>query len=56
MEIRSAFCGTENISFLGLEIWITVPDEVKKETSLRALKKLVDTRQPENCLCRMCKS
>ena len=55
-NVRSVFCGTESISFLGLKIWNIVPNEFKKETSLDAFKKLIKKWQPENCPCRLCKS
>ena len=35
-NVRSVFCGTESISFLGPKIWNIVPNEFKKETSLNA--------------------
>ena len=40
-NVRSVFCGTESISFLGPSIWNIVPNEFKKETSLDAFKKLI---------------
>ena len=55
-NVRSVFCGTVSISFLGPKIWNIVPNEFKKETSLHAFKKLTKKWQPENCPCRLCKS
>ena len=40
-NVRSVFCGTESISFLGPKIWNIVPNEFKKETSLHAFKKVI---------------
>ena len=40
-DVRSVFCGTESISFLGPKIRNIVPNEFKKETSLQAFKKLI---------------
>ena len=40
-NVKSVFCGTESISFLGPKIWNIVPNEFKKETSLDAFKKLI---------------
>ena len=34
-NVRSIFCGTESISFLGQKIWNIVPHEFKKETPLK---------------------
>ena len=55
-NVRSVFCGTVSISFLGPKIWNIVPNEFKKETSLHAFKKLIKKWEPENCPCRLCKS
>ena len=55
-NVRSVFCGTVSISFLGPKIWNIVPNEFKKETSLHAFKKLTKKWQPENSPCRLCKS
>ena len=55
-NVKSVFCGTESISFLGLKIWNIVPNEFKKETSLDAFKKLIKKWQPENCPCSLWKS
>ena len=52
-NVKSVFCGTESISFLGPKIWNIVPNEFKKETSLDAFKKLIKKWQPENCQCRL---
>ena len=54
-NVRSVFCGTVSISFLGPKIWNIVPNEFKKETSLHAFKKLIKKWEPENCPCRLCK-
>ena len=40
-NVRSVFCETESISFLGPKIWNIVPNEFKKETSLHAFKKVI---------------
>ena len=53
-NVKSVFCGTESISFLGPKIWNIVPNEFKKETSLDAFKKLIKKWQPENCPCKLC--
>ena len=55
-NVKSAFCGTESVSFPGPKIWNIVPNEFKKETSLDAFKKLIKKWQPENCPCGLCKS
>ena len=55
-NVKSVFCGTESISFLGLKIWNIVPNEFKKKTSSYAFKKLIKKWQPANCPCRPRKS
>ena len=54
-NVRSVFCETESISFLGPKIWNIVPNEFKKETSLHAFKKLIKKWEPENCPGMLCK-
>ena len=56
LNVRSVFCATESISFVGPKIWNIVPNEFKKETSLHAFKKLIKKWEPENCPCMLCKS
>ena len=53
--MKSVFCGTESILFLGPKIWSIVPNEFK-ETPLHAFKKLIKKYEPENYRCRLCKS
>ena len=53
-NVKSVFCGTESIAFLGPKIWNIVPNKFKKET-LDAFKKLIKECQSENCPCRLCK-
>ena len=55
-NVKSVFCGTESISFLGPKIGNIVPNEFKKETPLNAFKKLIKKWEPENCPWRLCKS
>ena len=55
-NVKSVFCGTKSISFLGPETWNIVPNEFKKEILLDAFKKLINKWQPENCPLRLCKS
>ena len=45
-NVKSVFCGTESISFLGPKIWNIVPNEFKKET-LDAFKKLIKKWKPK---------
>ena len=54
-NVKSIFCGTESITFLGVKIWNIVTNTLKKETSLDAFEKLIQKWQPENCRCRLCK-
>ena len=51
-NVRSIFCETESISFLGPKMWNIVPHEFKKETQLTVFEKLIKKWQPENCPCK----
>ena len=52
---RSAYNGTESLSFLGLKIWDIVPTELKRVKSLNAFESGIKNWWPENCPCRLCK-
>ena len=52
---KSAFYGSESISYLGPKIWDIVPLELKDLTSLNAFKKGIKKWQPKKCPCRLCK-
>ena len=52
---KSAFYGSESISYLGPKIWDIVPLELEDLTSLNAFKKGIKKWQPKKCSCRLCK-
>ena len=54
-NVRSAICGTESITLLSQKICNIVPNELKKETSLHAFKKIIKKWELEDCPCRLCK-
>ena len=53
--VKSAFNGTETISYLRPRIWDLVPLEMKQKKSLAAFKKVIKTWNPHNCPYRLCK-
>ena len=54
-NVKSAFHGSESMSYLGPKIWDIVPLELKELTSLNAFKKDIKKWQPKNCPWRLCK-
>ena len=54
--VRSAYNGTENVSYLGPKIWDIVPEEYKALNSLNSFKELIKNWVPLNCPCRLCKT
>ena len=55
-SVRSAFHGSESISYLVPKIWDTVPLELKELTSVTiAYKNGIKEWKLENCSCRLCK-
>ena len=55
LNVKSAFHGSESISYLGPKIWDIVSLELKELTSLNAFKNGTKKWQPKNCPCRLCK-
>ena len=55
-NVKSAFDGSENISYLSPKIWNIVPLGLKEVTSVVAFKKGMKEWKPKNCPCRLCKS
>ena len=53
--VKSAFNGTETISYLCPRIWDLVPLEIKQKKSLAAFKKVIKTWNPRSCPYRLCK-
>ena len=52
VTINSVYSGAESISFLGSK----KTKEIKGNKSLEAFKLAIKNWQPENCLCRLCKT
>ena len=50
-NVRSAFNGTESISFLGLKIWDIVPSELKQLETENVFKREIKKWKPVNCPC-----
>ena len=54
-NVRSAFNGTESISFLGPKIWDIVPSELKQLETVNSFKRGIKKWKPVNCFCRLWK-
>ena len=54
-NVRSAFNGTESISFLGPKIWDIVPSELKQLETVNAFKRGIKKLKPVNYPCSLCK-
>ena len=54
-KVKSAYSGTESVSFLGPIIWDLVPNELKDIGNLAAIKKAIKKWSPEKYPCRLCK-
>ena len=53
--VKSAYHGTENISYLGPKIWDILPEKLKKIDKIEHFKKEIKIWTPDNCSCRLCK-
>ena len=54
-NVRTVYCGTETISFLGPKTWNLLPDRIKDSTTLTQFKSKIREWVPEGCVCRLCK-
>ena len=55
-NVKSVYLGTESLSNSELRIWNLVPDKLKQLVVIRAFKKEIKKRKPENCPCGLCKT
>ena len=53
--VKSAYHGTESISYLGPKIWDILPEKLKNIENLEHFKKSIKTWKLDNCPCRLCK-
>ena len=53
---NSVYNGTESIFYLSANVWEPVPDNLKSIASLSSFKKQIKKWNPENFLCRLCKT
>ena len=54
-NINSTIYGTETISFLGPKIWMLIPKEIRKASTLEVFKQQIKLWKIKNCPCRLCK-
>ena len=47
--------GTKSLRSLGLQIWNSLPEHIKAETSLAPFQSLINTWFGKECLCNLCK-
>ena len=52
--VKSAFHGSESVSFLGPKLW-DMPDDCKNIDNLNTFKNEIKKWKPENSPCRLCK-
>ena len=53
--IWTVYHGSRSISFLGLKIWIILPDSLKNANKIEAFKIQIKKWTSENYPCRLCK-
>ena len=53
--VKSAYDGTESISYLGPTIWNILAEKLKNVENLEHFKTEIKTWKPDNCPCRLCK-
>ena len=53
--VKSAYHGTESISYLGPKLWDILPEKLKNVDNLEYFEKEIKTWKPDNCPCRLCK-
>ena len=54
-NIKSVYCGSETITFLGLKIWELLPSNIQDSENLNILISNIKSWKPENCPCRLSK-
>ena len=54
-SVKSAYHGSESISYLGPKIWKIVPEKIKETNSLNSFKIEIRKWIPQKCPCRLCK-
>ena len=54
-NVRTVFCGTETVSFLGPKIWNIIPNDIKQSATLQEFKRKIRNWKSINCPCRLCK-
>ena len=55
-ETKTVSFGLESIRYLGPKIWMLVPDELKKSSTLELFKERVRKLKFEKCPCKLCKT
>ena len=53
--VKTAYHGTESLSYLGPKIWDILPEKLRNMDNLESFKKEIKTWRPDNCPCRLCK-
>ena len=48
--------GTKSLRSLGPQIWNSLPEHIKTETSLAHFRSLINTWLGKECLCNLCKN
>ena len=54
-NVRTVHHGTETLSYLGPKIWLILPNDIKKSTTLQEFKAKIKRWKPVGCPCRLCK-
>ena len=53
--VKTAYHGTESLSYLGPKVWDILPEKLRNMDNLESFKKEIKTWWPDNCPRRLCK-
>ena len=53
--VKSVYCGSKSVSFLGMKIWDMLQDGCRDIDNLNTFENKVKKLKPESCFCRLCK-
>ena len=56
VRINTNRYGTKSLRSLGTQIWNSLPEQIKAETSLAHFQSLINTWFGKECLCNLCKN
>ena len=55
-NIKTVHYGLQSVRNLGPKIWVLVPNNIKYSNPLSKFEKLIKSRKPQACPCRLCKT